>query len=75
MGNRMTVFICSAKVYEWNGIIFEYGYSGPWPLKKDGELKKKAGIGFFKKVDAFCKLPEEEKAKYRIGGGCNKIEC
>lgn len=64
-------FICGPRIYEFDGWIFEYHMTGgPWPLKKDGELRKRAGRTFYKVIAKFDKLTIEEKEKYRVGGGC-----
>lgn len=68
-----TGFICMARIYEFNGWKFEYGYTGCWPLKKNGEPRAKAGKTFFKAVNDFFKLSDDEKEKHRIGGGCIEI--
>jgi hypothetical protein len=66
----MNGFICSARIYKYNGWVFEFGYCGPWPLKKDGELRKRMGRKFLKDIDGFFKLSDKEKKKHNIGGGC-----
>lgn len=41
-------FLCSPPMYTFDGVTFEFGQmTGPWPLRKDGELRKRAGRGFF----------------------------
>ena len=66
--------ICAAKVYEFDGWTFEDSYCGPWPHKKDGELRKRAGRRFWAVYYAWSKLPEAEREKFRIGGGCQFIQ-
>ena len=64
-------FICSSPVYEYKGWTFEIpGWSGPWPLRKDGELRARAGRVFWKVWSEWQGLPDEEKQKTRVGGGC-----
>lgn len=41
-----------------------------WPLRKDGELRKWAGRKFWAAHAEWQDLPEDEKQKTRIGGGC-----
>lgn len=41
----MTGFICSHPVYEYKGWTWESTYSGPWPLRKDGEPMARAEPG------------------------------
>ena len=69
----MTGFLCGPKLYEYSGWFFEVGLSGPWPLKKDGELKKQAGRKFSEMVEQFQALTDKEKSTYRIGGGCQEF--
>lgn len=64
-------WVCGPKIYKFNNITFEFSYAaGPWPLKKNGEPKKRAGKKFYELFEEFEKLPKEEKRKYRISGGC-----
>ena len=65
------MIICSAPMYEYKGWFFEFHkYIGPWPLKKDGDPRKRAGRAFYKMIDGFRALPDDEQEKYRVGGGC-----
>lgn len=66
----MTGFICSPRVYEYKGWLFEFGHAGCWPLKKDGNPRKRAGDRFFAMLDEFAQLPEEQQKACRVGGGC-----
>lgn len=64
-------FICGPRLYEFDGWFFEiHAWCGPWPLKKDGEPRKRAGRVFWSVYDKFYKLTDEEKQSYRVGGGC-----
>jgi len=63
-------FLCGPKVYEFEGWFFEFGPSGPWPLRKDGEPFKRAGRVFYATFGRWYDLPEAEREKYRVGGGC-----
>ena len=65
--------MCGPRIYEFEGWLFEYGYHGPWPLKKDFELRKCAGRKFWKMYDKFSDQSKEEQRKYRVGGGCVPI--
>ena len=40
---EITGYFCGPGLYEFEGWFFEYGPCGPWPLRKDGELFKRAG--------------------------------
>ena len=62
--------ICTTPTYHYNGWDFEYGQCGPWPLKNDGELRKKCGRKFLDDLDGFFKLSDDDKKQFRVGGGC-----
>jgi hypothetical protein len=69
----MTGYLCSAPLYQYRyeGKVwtFEYQlYLGPWPVRKDGELYKRASKTFYQMFEAFQDEPDREQ--YRIGGGC-----
>ena len=66
----MSEFICSAPTYRYKGWFFEYGQTGCWPLKKNGEPRKQAGRKFYSVIDEFLDLPEDEQKAHRVGGGC-----
>lgn len=66
-------FICSASVYGYEGWIFEYGHSGPWPLKKDYSQRMKAGKKFYDMFYRWAKLIKDEKDNTKIGGGCQRF--
>ena len=64
-------FICSTPVYEYKGWTFEVsGWSGSWPLRKDWEPRARAGRVFWKVWSEWEDLPDDEKQKTRVGGGC-----
>jgi len=66
-------FVCGPRLYEYRGWFFEVNpSSGPWPLTKDGEPRKRAGNKFFKAYEKFQREPNKEK--FRVGGGCIPLE-
>lgn len=68
------VFICSPVCYEFEGVVFEIPKMiGPWPLKKDGEPKKRAGKKFYDMYKRFDALSDVEKEKCKLGGGCTLL--
>jgi hypothetical protein len=69
----MTGFLCSPRLYKYDGWFFEYGHHICWPLCKDGEPRKRAGDRFYDMIHKFLALPEEEQERYRVGGGCIAI--
>lgn len=69
----MIGYVCSAPVYEYKGWTFEMTYSGQWPLRKDGELRARAGRKFWAVYSEWESLPDDEKQKTRVGGGCVRI--
>jgi hypothetical protein len=67
----MANFFCSSPRYEYDGVVFEYsetGMIGPWPMRKDGSPKARAGKKFHDTFAKWSALPDKES--YRIGGGC-----
>ena len=68
---HVTGFLCGPRIYQYDGWYFEnHFYCGPWPLKKNGDPRKRAGRVFFKMFDRFSKLDKEEQQKHCLGGGC-----
>ena len=69
-------FVCGPRLYRFEGWFFEWhSYCGPWPLRKDGELRARAGRKFWQMIDRFEALSETERAQKRVGGlGCQRIE-
>lgn len=56
-------------VYRFEGWMFEYDRRkpfGPWPLKQDGELRKRAGKQFYEAFGRFSALSKEEQEKCRV---------
>jgi hypothetical protein len=64
------IHLNTPKLYEFNGISFEFSYSiGPWPLKKDGDPKARAGKRFYDSIHEWVHSTPEDQEKYRVGGG------
>ena len=64
-------WICGAPIYRFRGWTFEIPhYGGPWPVRKNGEPRKKAGRKFWKMYDEFDILSDSQKELFRAGGGC-----
>ena len=64
-------FICTNPTYKFGKWEFEYGQGcGCWPLKKNGEIRARAGKKFYSDLGAFFNLTNKEQQAYRIGGGC-----
>ena len=64
-------FICGPPIYKYSGWLFEFGkHTGPWPLTKKYDLRKRAGRRFYKIWEEWHSLGEKEREKYRICGGC-----
>lgn len=67
----MQAFFCGPRIYEYDGWLFEdHSYLGPWPLRKDGELRKYAGRRFWAMIKRFDDLSATAKKQYQVGGGC-----
>ena len=67
--------ICTARVYKFEDWLFEVpAHSSPWPLKRDGEPRARAGRKFWEMYDKFSKLSDEEKKQYIFtDGGCHRF--
>lgn len=66
-----TGYVCSNRRYEYKGWHFEMPATGaPWPLRKDGELFKRAGDVFWDMISEFEALSDEDREAHRVGGGC-----
>jgi len=71
----MTGWLCSGKVYTYKGVTFEcHAWGPPWPLKKNGDPRARAGKVFYRLVKEFEALPEEERKACRVGGGCMRVD-
>lgn len=64
------IHLCIPKEYLFNGISFEMTFSGPWPLKKDGDPKERCGLTFYRSIREWIKMKDDEREKFRVGGGC-----
>ena len=71
---KFTGFICGPRIFEFKGWLFEVSdHSGPWPLKKNGDPRERAGRTFYKMYSEFTFLTEDEQDACRVGGGCQRI--
>ena len=69
--SRITGIVCSPRVYSYKGWTFEVSSAPvPWPLRKDGELRARAGNVFWRIYSGWEGLPDDEKQRTRVGGGC-----
>mgnify|MGYP001309174722 CR=1 FL=1 len=73
---RISGIVCCPAVYRFGGYTFEINkISGPWPLKKDGELRKIATEKFWSAYERFSALPEEARKRFCLeAGGCMRIK-
>lgn len=69
----MTGYICSARIYKYGKWTFEYGMSCFSPITKKGDPYKVIPLTFYDDLSEWLKLSDEEKEKYRIGGGCQRF--
>ncbi len=69
----MSGFLCGPKLYKYAGWFFEFGYCGPWPLRKNSDPRKRAGRKFYKDIQPFVNMTDEQKQEYRAGGGCRQF--
>lgn len=66
--------VCSYPVYAYKGHVFEMTYHGPWPLRIDGSPWRKSPTkAFWDAITEWESLPEDEKQKTRVGGGCVRV--
>lgn len=72
---KIVSYMCCTQLYEYSGWLFEFNpYTiGPWPVRKDGEPYKRAGKRFYEMFERWYDLPEVEREKYRVGGGCERF--
>jgi len=64
-------YICAPPVYHYAGWYFEDpAWCGPWPLRRDGVERKRAGREFWRMYDEFTMLSLEERKVFRVSGGC-----
>ena len=67
-------WVCGPRTYKFENWLFEVSaWSGPWPITKEGDPRKKAGRQFWSVIKKFDKLPKDKKERYRIGGGCQRF--
>ena len=72
---KVSGFLCGPRIYNYAGWTFEVsGYNGPWPLRKDGELRKRAVRKFYSEVQPFFDLCKPAREMFRVGGGCQPIQ-
>lgn len=63
------VHISFAVLFRFDGWFFEFDRRkpfGPWPLKKDGEPRARAGGKFYDMFSRFQSLTIEEQEKFRV---------
>ena len=70
----MIMIMCFTNAYTFDGYNFEYHhYLGPHQLRKDGEPRRYPQKGFWDAFEKWIKLPEDEREKYKMEGGCQLI--
>lgn len=71
----MTIHLCIPRQYLYEGTSFEVAITGmPWPLKQDGDPRKRAGRGFYAKIGPWLKMTPGAKEAYRVENGCQTVE-
>ncbi len=69
------IHLCIPRQYDYSGVSFEVAITGqPWPLKVNGDPKARAGRVFYAKIGPWLKMTDNEREKFRVGGGCQTIE-
>jgi hypothetical protein len=70
----MTGFICGPRIYEYKGVTIEIpGIGGLCACNKKGEPYLRYPKRVSAAIDEFWSLPEEDQAKYRTCGGCQRF--
>ena len=57
------------KAYTFAGVNFEMTYCGPWPIKRNGDPKKRAGRRFYRRIEDWIAMSDADREIYRTGGG------
>jgi hypothetical protein len=70
---KLSGFICGPRIYQYKGWLFEYGYLGPWPLRKNLEPRKRCGHTFMEIFSDWYDLGETVRESFRVGGGCREF--
>lgn len=67
---KVNGIITLADIYEYGGFVFEFHkYCGPCKLRKsDWEPAARQGLKFWRTIDRWIELPDEEKEETRIFG-------
>jgi hypothetical protein len=66
---RCHTVLTLADIYEYKGFVFEFHrFCGPIKLKKNWEPAAREGPKFFRVIDEWLKLSDEEKAATQISG-------
>ena len=69
------IHLCIPRQYLYKAVSFEVsGYVCPWPLKRNGEPRARAGRVFYAKIGPWLRMTLIAKEAYRIGGGCQTME-
>jgi len=64
-------YICSGRQHEYKGVIIEVpGIGGPCVVKPNGDIYQRLTKKQVATLREFFGLSDEEKKRYRIGGGC-----
>jgi len=59
--SKIVAFLCSSITYSYEGWVFDLPkYTSPWPLKRNGDPRERAGRQFYQMVKRFEKLTKEE---------------
>ena len=66
---RVTCVMTLANIYRYGGFTFElHYYCGPAKLTKNGDPAARQGRKFFKAIDEWLKLTDEQKEQTRFTG-------
>ena len=67
-GRCHTILTC-ANIYQYKGFTFEFHhFCGPGKVKKNGDPAARQGLKFWRAVDEWCQLSDDEKKATQIAG-------
>jgi len=67
---RCHTIVSVANVYRYNGFTFEFHpfFGGPCKITKNGDPAARQGLKFFRAVDKWNELTDEQKTATQIAG-------
>ena len=69
MSDCPIIHIAFVDVYNYKGWVFEWRRGrpfSPWPLKKNGDLRERAGAKFYNDITPFLNLSKQDQDKFMV---------